>query len=395
MTLTALSEDSKGANQLITEEGSSGRKQFTYDRQGGILEEKNSTGIRLFSYNSRHQQTTVETESGNVQENRYDVENLRFELLENGRHTSFVYHNGELLREKGGSEKQISYHLGAGIDALQRGRELSYYHRDEQLSTAYITGGHGEIQNGYLYDAFGAEAEVNEQFPNRIRYTEQQYDELTEQYYLRARYYNPTLGRFMQEDAYWGDGLNLYAYCKSNPVTYYDPSGYTENNLSPDGNCVGSGKVGTGKGEEQSNNRVLHQGVDDPDGNYLYRTIRSDEVIENGLAAKNPDAEYSLTGHVISNGKEGYASQYISTTKDFDNVAKPYADATGNRVVRIDVDQLPDDIEIYDVSTRENAEKLLNGPRAQNYATASAEVDIQGYIPADAIELYYSPKDKE
>ena len=59
------------------------------------------------------------------------------------------------------------------------------------------------------------------------------------------------------------------------------------------------------------------------------------------------------------------------------------------------MDQLPDDIEIYDVSTRENAEKLLNGPRAQNYATASAEVDIQGYIPADAIELYYSPKDKE
>lgn len=30
----------------------------------------------------------------------------------------------------------------------------------------------------------------------------------------------------MQEDAYWGDGLNLYAYCNNNPVMYYDPSGY-------------------------------------------------------------------------------------------------------------------------------------------------------------------------
>ena len=218
-------------NQLITEEGSSGRKQFTYDRQGGILEEKNSMGIRLFSYNSRHQQITVETESGNVQENRYDVENLRFELLENGRHTSFVYHNGELLREKGGSEKQISYHLGAGIDALQRGRELSYYHRDEQLSIAYITGGHGEIKNCYLYDAFGAEVATEEQFTNRVRYTGQQYDELTEQYYLRARYYNPVLGRFMQEDVYQGDGLNLYAYCHNNPVVYYDPSGYIKLNF--------------------------------------------------------------------------------------------------------------------------------------------------------------------
>ena len=30
----------------------------------------------------------------------------------------------------------------------------------------------------------------------------------------------------MQEDAYRGDGLNLYAYCLNNPVIYYDPSCY-------------------------------------------------------------------------------------------------------------------------------------------------------------------------
>ena len=47
------------------------------------------------------------------------------------------------------------------------------------------------------------------------------------QYYLRARYYNPVIGRFTQEDSYRGDGLNLYAYCANNPVIYYDPSGYS------------------------------------------------------------------------------------------------------------------------------------------------------------------------
>ena len=47
-----------------------------------------------------------------------------------------------------------------------------------------------------------------------------------EQYYLRARYYNPVLGRFMQEDVYQGDGLNRYAYCRNNSVVNYDPSGY-------------------------------------------------------------------------------------------------------------------------------------------------------------------------
>ena len=213
-------------NQLTAEESPVDRKQFSYDRQGGIIEEKNAAGIRLFSYNSRHQQTRVETETGNVQENRYDAEGLRFELLENGRRTSFVYHNGELLQEEGREEQGTSYHLGAGMEAFRRGQELSYYHRDEQLSTALVTDGHRNVQNSYQYDAFGMSLGTTEKLNNRIRYTGQQYDDVTGQYYLRARYYNPVAGRFMQEDVYQGDGLNLYAYCGNNPVVYYDPSGY-------------------------------------------------------------------------------------------------------------------------------------------------------------------------
>ena len=213
-------------NQLVEEESPADRKQFSYDRQGGIIEEKNAAGIRLFSYNSRHQQTRVETETGSVQENRYDAEGLRFELLENGRRTSFVYHDGELLQEEGREAQKTSYHLGAGMEAFRRGQELSYYHRDEQLSTALVTDGHRNVQNSYQYDAFGMSLGTTEKLNNRIRYTGQQYDDVTGQYYLRARYYNPVAGRFMQEDVYQGDGLNLYAYCGNNPVVYYDPSGY-------------------------------------------------------------------------------------------------------------------------------------------------------------------------
>ncbi len=39
------------------------------------------------------------------------------------------------------------------------------------------------------------------------------------------------VGRFLQEDTYRGDGLNLYAYCANNPVSYYDPSGHIKNEM--------------------------------------------------------------------------------------------------------------------------------------------------------------------
>ena len=227
-----------------------------------VIEAKNSAGIRRFSYNSRHQQTRVETETGNVQENRYDAEGLRFELLENGRRTSFVYHDGELLQEEGREEQGTSYHLGAGMEAFRRGQELSYYHRDEQLSTTFITGGHGDVQNSYQYDAFGIPLETTEQLNNRIRYTGQQYDELTEQYYLRARYYNPVAGRFMQEDVYQGDGLNLYAYCGNNPVVYYDPSGYASTSTGKA--CPPQGKISESVDESGSNPKnVFPENPDD------------------------------------------------------------------------------------------------------------------------------------
>ena len=217
-------------NQLLQKEDADGISCFTYDRQGGIIEEKNAAGNRRFTYNSLHQQTQVETETGNIQKNRYDAEGLRYELIENGRRTSFVYHNGELLHEKGEeaglSKEATSYHLGAGIEAFQRDSKTYYYHQDEQLNTTLISDEERKLRNHYQYDAFGAGLEAVEALPNRIRYTGQQYDEQTEQYYLRARYYNPILGRFMQEDVYQGDGLNLYAYCRNSPVVYYDPSGY-------------------------------------------------------------------------------------------------------------------------------------------------------------------------
>ena len=159
-----------------------------------------------------------------------------------------MYHQGELLYEKGGEES--SYHLGGGIKAVWRSEKNHYYHQDEQLSTAFITNEKREIQNHYQYDAFGNGICQEEGISNRIRYTGQQYDGVTGQYYLRARYYNPIVGRFLQEDVYQGDGLNLYAYCGNNPVRYYDPSGYSKTPEVYNTGCPGATTNGDAGQEE-------------------------------------------------------------------------------------------------------------------------------------------------
>jgi len=46
-------------------------------------------------------------------------------------------------------------------------------------------------------------------------------------YYMRARYYDPEVGRFVSEDPIGFEGwdVNLYAYVGGNPILLFDPSG--------------------------------------------------------------------------------------------------------------------------------------------------------------------------
>ena len=199
---------------------------YHYDKNGNLVSEEEEGRKSEYRYDLLNRQTYVKTLDGREQENLYDGEGLRAGLTENGKRTIFLFHSGEILTEGDGESSPVRRYLtGFGLSHVQT-KDGAYhaYHQDEQGSTAYITG--QGVENCYQYDSFGNLTEKKETITNRILYTGQQYDQETGQYYLRARYYSPVVGRFLQEDTYRGDGLNLYAYCANNPVMYYDPSGH-------------------------------------------------------------------------------------------------------------------------------------------------------------------------
>ena len=186
---------------------------------------------------------------GSFQKNHYDAEGLRAEMEENGQLVKFLYNEDrEAVAEEESDGNVIRYIRGLGLISSDSEKAKTYYHyvSDEQGSITHVINGEekesGELPqedvqsrvlNHYEYDAFGNAIRCEEQVHNRFRYTGEQYDPLTGQYYLRARYYNPVIARFTQEDTYYGDGLNLYTYCQNNPILYHDPTGHGTKENSP------------------------------------------------------------------------------------------------------------------------------------------------------------------
>ena len=271
-----------------------------------------------------------------------------------------------------------------------------YYSVDEQGSTDFITDSLGDVKNEYWYDAFGNVLDSKQEVHNRITYTGQQFDNTTQQYYLRVRFYNPVIGRFTQEDVYRGDGLNLYAYCGNNPVGYCDPSGYikqtdyekkfnphsTENKNYEESITIVSKKT---TGGEKKNDSIL-------DKNLVQRGVTPEQaealLMNQGILKPKPPARTTPTQHV--GGTKHLKDPWTSTSRS-DKTAEYYAthDSNGNLldkpnpIIEIDLNKI-DPENIVDVSTKEKAQQLKR-PFCINAAACDKEVLIKGDIPSSAI----------
>lgn len=103
---------------------------------------------------------------------------------------------------------------------------MEYFYLDHLGSIRMVTNSAGETLAKIDYDTWGRNSvtSYNGYDGSRtVSYTGKKQD-LTGLYYFNARYYDPTIGRFLSEDPL-GDGMNWYSYCGSNPITFTDPTG--------------------------------------------------------------------------------------------------------------------------------------------------------------------------
>ena len=184
-------------------------------------------------YNALNQLTETLTKNYKVSFT-YDAEGLRTGKTVNGEKTVYVWDGDQVVMElsKGGAV-QKRYIRGNDLVYADKGEntEKTYYVTDMHGNVVQLLDESGNVTKTYEYDSFGNEVKPEKKDENPYRYCGEYYDKETEEVYLRARYYESSVGRFITRDTYTGESdeplsLHLYTYCENDGVNMVDPSGH-------------------------------------------------------------------------------------------------------------------------------------------------------------------------
>lgn len=231
-----ICKNDKNGNQLATVnryEIPSGTNDENYIDVDVTLGDNQLNDNVVNHYNALNQLTRTFTKNYKVSFT-YDAEGLRTSKTVNGEKTIFVWDGDQVVMElsKGGTV-QNRYIRGNDLVFADRGEntEKTYYVTDTHGNVVQLLDENGSVTKIYEYDSFGNEVDPDKKDENPFRYCGEYYDKETEEVYLRARYYQPAVGRFLTRDTYTGGSdeplsLHLYTYCENDGANHVDPSGH-------------------------------------------------------------------------------------------------------------------------------------------------------------------------
>ena len=207
-------------------------RNFTYDANGNLL----SDGKYTYSWTKGSLLEKV-TGDGLEAVYTYDASGIRTSKKVNGTTTEYLTAGGSVLSEKKNGVWQHYLYDGSGQLMAIRYKGADYYYiRDGLMSITGLVDANGVAVVNYRYDSWGILTGITGSMAgtlgkdNPYRFKGYYYDEETGMYYLKSRYYQPEICRFIsadttdvleiQEDF---DDLNLYTYCNNNPINWEDP----------------------------------------------------------------------------------------------------------------------------------------------------------------------------
>jgi len=196
-----------------------------YDNNGNLI--KSTKGGQIdesvvqYSYNSLNQLTQYTDESGIITNYAYNPNGQRISKTQNNTETKYYWDRDYISSERSSGNVSAKNYIGVtGIFARETTNGTDYMLKNGHGDVTALVN-NGAVIKTYDYDAYGVEKNINTNDTNPFRYCGEYFDTETGQIYLRNRYYDPTTGRFTQQDPA-EDGYNWYVYGNQNPVIYAD-----------------------------------------------------------------------------------------------------------------------------------------------------------------------------
>jgi len=201
-------------------------RQIPIDSNGNLTQKTEGSDVWAYTWNALNQLTKVEKNSVAQARFSYDPLGRRVEKVAGGVTTSYTYESEDVIKEIRGAST-LKYVHGIGIDeplAVDDGTTLTYLHADGLGSINKSTSATGTVTMTRQYDAWG-NLEVGVSEPG-YAFTGREWDPEARLYHYRARYYDPTIGRFISEDPLGlAAGPNSYGYVNGSPAVLTDPMG--------------------------------------------------------------------------------------------------------------------------------------------------------------------------